>query len=110
MSRLRELAADSRYETIRIKAVLIPFPVSIELSDGVKETLPRTVVKATEGVRIMRFYTSPVPGDAIEFNGFLFKVIGRRHEVRVKGSPHSDKMPIVLTEYIGAIEGDSHGE
>jgi hypothetical protein len=105
MSNLREIAEDSRYSTIRIKCTLIPFPVSLELPESIKETLPRTVTKAIEGIRIMRFYAPPVPGDTIEFRGFLFKVLGRHHEdLKVKGSPQKDRMPIVITEFIGAVE------
>lgn len=108
MNNLREIAEDSRYSTIRIKCTLIPFPVSLELPESVKETLPRTVTKAIEGIRIMRFYTPPVSGDTIEFRGFIFKVLGRHHEdVKVKGSPQKDRMPIVITEFSGETNNDN---
>lgn len=101
MNNLREIAEDSRYTTIRIKTTLIPFPVSLQLPESLKEALPRTVTKAIEGIRMMRFYTPPVPGDTIEFRGFLFKVLGRHHEdLKVKGSPQRDRMPIVIAEYV----------
>jgi hypothetical protein len=111
MSSLREIAEDSRYTTIKIKAKLTPFPVSLELPDTVKEGLPRSLTKEVEGVRVMRFYTPPIAGDTIEFKGFMFKILARHHGgLRVHGSAGKDTMPIVITEYIGAIEGDSHGE
>ena len=103
MDNLRELATDSRYETIRIKAILTPFPVRFEFPDEMRETTPRAVLKSIEGVRVLRFYTPPVSPDIIEFRGYLWKVSGRFHEdVKVKGSPQKDRMPIVITEYIGA--------
>ena len=102
MDTLRELASDSRYETVRIKAVLTPFPVRFEFPDEMRETTPRAVLKSIEGVRVLRFYTPPVSPDIIEFRGFLWKVSGRFHEdVKVKGSSKKDRMPIVITEYIG---------
>jgi hypothetical protein len=52
----------------------------------------------------MRFYAAPVSGDTLEFRGFLFKVLGRHHEdLKVKGSPQKDRMPIVLTEFLGMV-------
>ena len=105
MNNLRELAEDSRYETVRIKAILTPFPVRFEFPDELRETTPRAILKAIEGVRVLRFFTPPVSPDTIEFKGFLFRVLGRFHEdVKVKGSPQIDRMPIVITEYIGAAE------
>ena len=102
MDNLRELSADPRYETIRIKAVLTPFPVRFEFPDEMRETTPRAVLKSIEGVRVLRFYTPPVSPDIIEFRGYLWKVAGRFHEdVKVKGSPQKDRMPIVITEYFG---------
>ncbi|MGL5064027.1 MAG: hypothetical protein ACRC62_28910 [Microcoleus sp.] len=72
-----------------------------------KETTPRSVVKAIDGVRILRFVTPPVPGDVVEFRGYIWKVSGRFHEdVKVKGSPQKDRMPIVITEYIGVSMPD----
>ena len=103
MDNLRELSADPRYETIRIKAVLTPFPVRFEFPDEMRETTPRAVLKSIEGVRVLRFYTPPVSPDIIEFRRYLWRVTGRFHEnVKVKGSPQKDRMPIVITEYIGA--------
>ena len=105
MDNLRELSADSRYETIRVKAVLTPFPVRFEFPDEMRETTPRAVLKSIEGVRVLRFYTPPVSPDIIEFRGYLWRVSGRYHEdVKVKGSPQKDRMPIVITEYIRAAD------
>ena len=105
MDNLRELATDLRYETIRIKAVLTPFPVRFEFPEELRETTPRAVLKSIEGVRVLRFYTPPGSGDIIEFRGYLWKVSGRFHEdVKVKGSPQRDRMPIVVTEYFGRSE------
>ena len=103
MSELRELTTDPQYETVRIKAILTPLLVRFEFPDEARDTTPRSVLKAIEGDRILRFYTVPVSPDVIEFRGFLWKVLGRFHaDVRVKGSPGKDKMPIVLTEFLGA--------
>jgi hypothetical protein len=105
MDNLRELATDPRYEIVRIKAVLIPFSVRFDFPDELRETTPRAVLKSIEGVRVLRFYTPPCSPDIIEFRGYLFKVSGRFHEdVKVKGSPQKDRMPIVITEYIGPTE------
>ena len=105
MNNLRELAEDSRYETIKIKMVLTPFPCRFEFPIELRETTPRSVLKAIEGIGILRFVTPPVSPDTIAFRGFLFRVLGRHHEdVKVKGSPLKDRMPIVITEYIGAAE------
>ena len=93
------MATDPRYETIRIKAVLTSFP---EFPDELRETTPRAVLKSIEGVRVLRFYTPPVNPDIIEFRGYLWKVSGRFHEdVKVKGSSLKDRMPIVITEFVG---------
>ena len=105
MANLRDIASDSRYEIINIKATLIPFPVRFEFPDEMRETTPRAVLKSIEGVRVLRFYTPPVSPDIIEFRGYLWRVSGRFHEdVKVKGSPQKDRMPIVVTEYIGLSE------
>ena len=105
MDNLRELATDPRYEIVRIKAVLIPFPVRFDFPDELRETTPRAVLKSIAGVRVLRFYTPPVSPDIIEFRGYLWRVSGRFHEdVKVKGSPQKDRMPIVVTEYIGVSE------
>lgn len=105
MNNLRELAEDSRYETIKIRMVLTPFPCRFKFPEEMRETTPRAVLKAVEGIRILRFVTPPVSPDTIEFRGFLWRVLGRHHEdVKVKGSPLKDRMPIVITEYIGVSE------
>ena len=84
MDNLRELSADPRYETIRVKAVLTPFPVRFEFPDEMRETTPKAIL-AIEGVRVLRFYTPPVSPDIIEFRGYLWKASGRFHEdVKVK--------------------------
>ena len=105
MANLRELASDSRYETVNIKATLIPFPVRFDFPDELRDVTSRTVIKSVHGVRVLCFYTPPVPNDVIEFRGYLFKVSGRFHEdVKVKGSPQKDRMPIIVTEYFGKSE------
>ena len=105
MDNLRELSADPRYETIKIRAILTLFPVRLEFPDEMRETTPKSVLKAVEGVRMLRFYTPPVSPDIIQFRGYLWKVSGRFHEdVKVKGSAQKDRMPIVVTEYVGRSE------
>lgn len=102
MSKLREMLSDVEYETVTIYCKPIPFPVRFQLPDEVKETMPRTEVKAIEGNRILRFYMPPSKDDVIQFRGHLWAVIGRFHECQVKGSPKPDRLPTVLTNYIGA--------
>ena len=63
--------------------------------------MPRAAVKAIEGNRILRFYTPPLAGDVIKFRGHVWKVEGRHHECQVKGSPNPDRLPTVLTKYLG---------
>ncbi len=105
MDNLRELAEEPRYKRTIIKAVLTPFPCRFEFPDEMRETTPRAVLKSIEGVRVLRFYTPPVSPDIIEFRGYLWRVSGRYHEdVKVKGSPQKDRMPIVITEFIGPSE------
>ena len=103
MDNLTALSEEPRYKRTLIKAILIEFPVRFDFPDELRETTPRAILKAIEGVRVLRFYTPPVSPDVIEFRGYLWKVSGRFHEdVKVKGSPQKDRMPIIITEYIGA--------
>jgi hypothetical protein len=104
MSKLREMLADVETQTVTIWCKPIPFPVRFELPDEVKETMPRTEVKAIDGNRILRFYTPPVIDDVIEFRGHLWQVKGRFHECQIKGSPKPDRLPTILTRYLGAAE------
>ncbi len=103
MSKLREMLNPVEYQTVKIMCTPIPFPVLFELPDEVKERLSRTEVKAIEGNRILRFYTAPIGGDTIEFKGHLWEVRARHHECQVKGSPKPDRLPTVLTRYLGTI-------
>ena len=98
------MLSDVEYQTVKIMCTPIPFPVRFELPDEVKETMPRTEVKAIEGNRILRFYCPPVENDVIQFRSHLFAVIGRFHECQVKGSPKPDRLPTVLTRYLGIAE------
>ena len=102
MSKLREMLSDVEYQTVKIYCTPIPFPVFFRLPDESKETMPRADVKAIEGSRILRFYTPPMMGDVIEFRGHVWQVEGRSHECQVKGSPRPDRLPTVLTHYLGA--------
>ena len=101
MSKLREMLSDVEYQTVKIYCTHIPFPVFFRLPDKSKETMPRAEVKAIEGSRILRFYTPPMMGDVIEFRGHIWQVEGRSHECQVKGSPRPDRLPTVLTHYLG---------
>jgi hypothetical protein len=104
MKSLRELLTENQWETVKVKAILTPFPVRFEFPIETRETIPKSVIKSIEGVRVLRFYTPPVSPDIIEFRGYRWKVLGRFHEdVKVQGSPKKDKMPIVITELIGAV-------
>ena len=102
MDNLRELSEEPRYKRTLIKAILIEFPVRFDFPAELREKTPKAILKAIEGVRVLRFFTPPVSPDIIEFRGYLFKVSGRFHEdVKVKGSPQIDRMPIVVTEFVG---------
>jgi hypothetical protein len=103
MSKLREMLSDVEYETVKIWCKPIPFPVRLILPDEAKETMPLALVKSIEGIRILRFYTPPSVGDTLEFRSCLFQVIGLHHECQVKGSPQPDRLPTVLTNYLGAV-------
>lgn len=105
MDNLRELSEEPRYKRTLIKAILIEFPVRFDFPAELRDVTSRTVIKSIEGVRVLRFYTPPVSPDIIQFRGYLWKVSGRFHEdVKVKGSPLKDRMPIVVTEFIGVSE------
>ena len=99
----REIASEPTYETVKIKAVLIPLAVRFELPDETKERITIGRTRAIDGVRILRFYCVPSAGDIIEFKQSQWKVTGLYHEVRPSGSKLIDKMPIVLTEFVGMV-------
>ena len=102
MQNLRDIAEDSRYSVVKTSAKLTLFPVKLELPEDIKEAVPRTVSKSIEGIRVMRFYSTPTAQDTIEFKGFVFKVLRLHHEdLKVKGSHERSKMPIVITEFVG---------
>jgi hypothetical protein len=107
MSKLREMLSDVEYETVKIWCKPIPFPVRLILPDEAKETMPLALVKSIDGNRILRFYTPPVKDDVIEFRGHLWAVIGRFHECQIKGSPKPDRLPTVLTQYLGRSEEEA---
>ena len=102
MSKLRKMLADVEYETVQIWCKPIPFPVFFRLPDDTKEKMPRTEVKAIEGNRILRFYSPPMMGDVIEFRSHVWQVTGLHHQCQVKGSPNPDRLPTVLTQYLGS--------
>ena len=103
MSKLREMLSPVEYETVKIICTPIPFPVLFNLPDHVKEQMSRTEVKAIEGVRILRFYTAPINPDTIEFKGHVWMVKARHHETQIRGSSKADRLPTVLTEYLGLV-------
>ena len=96
----REIALEPTYETVKVKAVLIPLGVRFELPEDAKERTTISRVRAIDGVRVLRFYCIPSAGDIIEFKDSQWKVLGLYHEVRLRGSTLIDQMPIVLTEFI----------
>ena len=104
MSTPREMHLGPKYETVRLRAVLIPFPVNFDIPEAVREAMPIGQLHRLMGVRLVRMYCIPHPGDTIEFRGHLWKVLGLHHEVRPTGSKMIDKLPIALTEYIGPME------
>ena len=103
MSKFREMLAETEYQTLRIKCVPIPFPVRFVLPDEVKETLPIAVAKSIDGTRTLRFYCAPDIGHSIEFRGHLWLVKSIYHECQLKGSPKPDRLPTILTEYLGTV-------
>ncbi len=103
MNNLREVSSDNQWEIVKIKAVLTPFPVRFEFPDETRETIPKSIIKSIEGVRVLRFYCCPVSGDLVQFRGHLFIVQALHHEVQVRGSNKADKLPTVITRYLGAV-------
>ena len=103
MSKLREMLSPVEYETVKIMCVPIPFSVLFQLPDVVKENMPRTEVKAIEGNRILRFYTPPTGGDTIQYRGHIWLVRNLHHETQLKGSNRPDRLPTVLTTYVGPV-------
>jgi hypothetical protein len=101
MSKLREMLSDIEYEVVSIRCKPIPFQVLLGLPEDVKEVMPRVQVKAIEGYKLFRFYCPPNPQDIIRYNGHVWKVLGLDHAVQKVGSPKSDRLPTVLTMYLG---------
>jgi hypothetical protein len=104
MADLRSIIAETEYEVIKIKCKPIPFPVRFVLPDEVKESMALTQVKAIDGIRTLRFYSPPDIGHTIEFRGHLWLVKSIYHECQIKGSSKADRLPTILTEYLGAVE------
>ena len=102
----REIASEPTYETVKVKAVLIPLGVRFELPEAIKECTTISRVRAIDGVRVLRFYCIPSAGDIIEFKDSRWRVLGLYHEVRLRGSTLIDQMPIVLTEFVSI--GSTH--
>jgi len=101
MANLRELSTENQWELVKIKAVLTPFAARFEFPIEARENIPKSVIKAIEGVRVLRFYSHPLKDDVISFRGYLWSVVGKFHEPQVRGSSKADQLPIVLTSYIG---------
>ena len=106
MSTPREMLAETPYEVVKVKAVLTPLLVRLQIPIEVKEITPLGRVKAIDGVRLIRFYCLPSAGDIIEFKDSQWRVLGLYHEVRPSGSTLKDKLPIVMTEFISI--GSAH--
>ena len=96
----REIASEPTYETVKVKAVLIPLGVRFELPEDAKERITISRVRAIDGVRILRFYCIPSAGDILEFKDSRWRVLGLYHEVRPRGSKLVDQMPIVMTDFV----------
>ena len=103
MSKLREMLSPVEYQTVKIMCTPIPVPVLFELPDHVKNVMARTEVKSIEGNRILRFYFVPNQGDTIEFKGHVWEVKARHHETQLKGSSKPDRLPTILTSYLGPL-------
>lgn len=101
MADLRSIIAETEYEVIKIKCKPTPFPVRFVLPDEVKESMPLAVAKSIDGIRTLRFYSPPGIGHTIEFRSHLWLVKSIYHECQIKGSPKPDRLPTVLTEYLG---------
>lgn len=103
MANLREISTENQWEIVRIKAVLTPFPVRFEFPIEARDNIPKSVIKAIEGVRVLRFFTPALKDDVISFRGYLWSVVGKFHEPQVRGSNNADQLPIVLTAFIGPV-------
>ena len=103
MSKFRKMLADVEYETVQIWCKPIPFPVRFVLPDEAKDSMPLAVAKSIDGIRTLRFYSPPDIGHSIEFRGHLWLVKSIYHECQLKGSPKPDRLPTILTEYLGPI-------
>lgn len=102
---IRELIAfDEDNDRILVKADTHFIPVHFHLPEDVKETMPLVQLKKTEGNKVLRFYTVPQKGDWIDWQGHRWEVMGYHHQPLKKGSPGQDKLPNILTEYIGELE------
>lgn len=99
MASLREMTAQPEWETVRVKAILTPFPVRFEFPDTARDNIPIGELRSIEGIRLLRFYCNPARGDLISYRGHLFRVTHLLHECQPKGSPRKDQMPIVMTQY-----------
>lgn len=101
MSRRDLLLDETPQEKIFVSAKTLFYPVILKLPESVKETMPAKQSRAIERRPVMRFFNTPAKGDIIEFNGYAWGVLGLYHRPLVKGSPGQDKVPEVITEYIG---------
>ena len=101
MADLRSIIAETEYEVIKIKCNPKPHSVVFTVPDNVKETLPIATVRSIEGHRILRFYLEPAIGHSIEFKGHMWVISGVHHVLQLKGSPNPDRLPTILTEYLG---------
>ena len=102
MSKLRNMLSPDATETVYVRCIPIPFPVQLDLPEEVRDKLPLGTVKQISGQRVLRFYCPPTVGHTIEFKGHVWGVIGLHHPLQVKGSTNPDKLPLVLTEYVGS--------
>lgn len=102
---IRDLVAfDEDDELIIVKSQTIFVPVHFKLPDDVKETIPLMQLKYIVGNKVCRFYNLPQRGDWIDWKGHRWEVTGYHHQPLKKGSPGRDKLPNILTEYIGELE------
>ena len=104
MTKRRLLLESNSKETIIILKDALFYPIVLRLPESVRESMPAAQSLYITKRHVMRFFNVPSKGDFINFGGHVWRVIGLSHTPRVKGSPASDHVPEVITEYFGAVD------
>lgn len=100
------LPSDLPTETHSENLKPIVIPIALTVPDRIAETMPKQKLNLIRGAFLFRFYPNLAPsiGDTFTRNGHRWKIVGREFpELQVKGSPKTDRIPTILTEYIGEV-------